>query len=206
MVWRLDKDVAGSGALGDLGAHVIDLARYLVGEIDVGQRAHAHVRQGPRGPGRHRRRRRRVGRGLRERRGRHDRGHALRVRAARTRCTFEINGSKGSLSFDIERLNELEVHYRDSTPGQARPGLPHRARVRGRPSLLGALVAAGAHDRLGAHLRPRDPPLPDARSATTRTSRRTARRSRTATAPPRSATRCCARADAAAARPSTYRS
>ena len=38
MVWRLDKDVAGSGALGDLGAHVIDLARYLVGEIDVGQR------------------------------------------------------------------------------------------------------------------------------------------------------------------------
>src|SRR4051812_36976274 len=33
MVWRLDKAVAGSGALGDLGAHVIDLARYLVGEI-----------------------------------------------------------------------------------------------------------------------------------------------------------------------------
>ena len=33
MVWRLDKEVAGSGALGDLGAHVIDLARYLVGEI-----------------------------------------------------------------------------------------------------------------------------------------------------------------------------
>ena len=38
MVWRLDKEVAGSGALGDLGAHVIDLARYLVGEIDVRQR------------------------------------------------------------------------------------------------------------------------------------------------------------------------
>src|ERR687888_1784225 len=34
MVWRLSADVAGSGALGDLGAHVIDLARYLVGEID----------------------------------------------------------------------------------------------------------------------------------------------------------------------------
>ena len=32
-VWRLDRKVAGSGALGDLGAHVIDLARYLVGEI-----------------------------------------------------------------------------------------------------------------------------------------------------------------------------
>ena len=33
-VWRFDKAVAGSGALGDLGAHVIDLARYLVGEIE----------------------------------------------------------------------------------------------------------------------------------------------------------------------------
>ena len=33
MSWRLQADDAGSGALGDLGAHVIDLARYLVGEI-----------------------------------------------------------------------------------------------------------------------------------------------------------------------------
>src|SRR3712207_9554586 len=32
--WRFDKAAAGSGALGDLGAHVIDLARYLVGEIE----------------------------------------------------------------------------------------------------------------------------------------------------------------------------
>ena len=33
-VWRFDRAAAGSGALGDLAAHVIDLARYLVGEID----------------------------------------------------------------------------------------------------------------------------------------------------------------------------
>ncbi len=32
-VWRLDKKVAGSGSLGDLGAHVIDAARYLVGDF-----------------------------------------------------------------------------------------------------------------------------------------------------------------------------
>ncbi len=32
-VWRLDKKVCGSGSLGDLGAHVIDAARYLVGDI-----------------------------------------------------------------------------------------------------------------------------------------------------------------------------
>ncbi|PJF45340.1 MAG: dehydrogenase, partial [Candidatus Thermofonsia Clade 3 bacterium] len=34
MIWRLNKQVAGSGALGDLGAHIIDLGRYLVGEIE----------------------------------------------------------------------------------------------------------------------------------------------------------------------------
>jgi predicted dehydrogenase len=33
LVWRLDKKVAGLGALGDIGAHIIDLARYLNGEI-----------------------------------------------------------------------------------------------------------------------------------------------------------------------------
>ena len=31
--WRFQKDVAGSGTLGDIGAHVIDIARWLVGEI-----------------------------------------------------------------------------------------------------------------------------------------------------------------------------
>lgn len=33
LVWRLDGKVAGSGAHGDLNAHIIDMARYLVGEI-----------------------------------------------------------------------------------------------------------------------------------------------------------------------------
>src|SRR2546429_6826862 len=32
--WRFHADEAGSGALGDLGAHVVDLARYLVGEFE----------------------------------------------------------------------------------------------------------------------------------------------------------------------------
>ena len=159
MVWRLDKDVAGSGALGDLGAHVIDLARYLVGEIDA---VSAHTRTF-----------------VKDREGQavtvddavesvvdFANGAVGTIEATRfasgrkNGLTFEINGSKGSLSFDIERLNELQVHYRDSSARQARPGLPDRARVRGRPSLLGALVAAGAHDRVGAHVRPRDPPLP----------------------------------------------
>src|SRR3954452_5483251 len=35
LVWRLQKDVAGSGVLGDLGAHSIDLARSLIGEFST---------------------------------------------------------------------------------------------------------------------------------------------------------------------------
>jgi len=34
-VWRLDKKVCGSGSLGDLGAHFIDMARFLAGEFDT---------------------------------------------------------------------------------------------------------------------------------------------------------------------------
>src|SRR5205085_7460120 len=33
LVWRLNKEAAGAGALGDLGAHIVDLARMLVGEV-----------------------------------------------------------------------------------------------------------------------------------------------------------------------------
>lgn len=35
LVWRLRKDQAGSGALGDIGSHIIDFARYLIGEIEA---------------------------------------------------------------------------------------------------------------------------------------------------------------------------
>src|SRR4029077_11962354 len=33
LLWRFQKEKAGSGALGDIAAHSIDLARFLVGEI-----------------------------------------------------------------------------------------------------------------------------------------------------------------------------
>ncbi len=84
MVWRLDAAQAGSGALGDLGAHIIDLGRYLVGEIDVGERHHPHVHRRPPGRDRGRRRRLRGDRRVRERRGRDAGGVALRAPAART--------------------------------------------------------------------------------------------------------------------------
>ena len=34
LVWRLQKSHAGSGVLGDLGTHIIDLGRFLVGDVD----------------------------------------------------------------------------------------------------------------------------------------------------------------------------
>jgi predicted dehydrogenase len=37
--WRYQRSLAGSGALGDIGSHLIDLARYLVGELDSVQGA-----------------------------------------------------------------------------------------------------------------------------------------------------------------------
>ncbi|MDQ3612743.1 MAG: Gfo/Idh/MocA family oxidoreductase, partial [Chloroflexota bacterium] len=33
LVWRMKKDLAGSGALGDIGAHILDLGQFLVGPI-----------------------------------------------------------------------------------------------------------------------------------------------------------------------------
>jgi predicted dehydrogenase len=121
MVWRLDKDVAGSGALGDLGAHVIDLARYLVGEIDaVSAQTRTFVKE-------------REGSAVTVddavesivdfANGAVGTIEATRFASGRKNALqFEINGSKGSLSFDIERLNELQVHYTNSKPGEHSQG------------------------------------------------------------------------------------
>lgn len=114
MVWRLDAGKAGSGALGDLGAHIIDLARFLVAEpasvsavtaTFIPERATAE-------------------------------GSTARVtvddafaatltfangaigvleasrfaRGRKNHQVIEINGEKGSLAFNLERLNELEVY------------------------------------------------------------------------------------------------
>ncbi len=116
LVWRLDKARAGSGSLGDLVSHTMDLARYLVGEpIAVSGLLTTFVpeRPLPDDPGK---------------RGRvtvDDSAQAL-VRFANgavgyfegTRFApgrknynrFEVNGSKGSIVWDLERMNELDVY------------------------------------------------------------------------------------------------
>ena len=45
--WRLDKAKAGSGALGDIGAHIVDLTQFITGDtIADGHRAAGDLRQG----------------------------------------------------------------------------------------------------------------------------------------------------------------
>ncbi|HEY2657597.1 MAG TPA: Gfo/Idh/MocA family oxidoreductase, partial [Solirubrobacteraceae bacterium] len=106
--WRLDRHQAGSGALGDLGAHVIDLARYLVGEIGavsgqlrtfVGERAGTPVTVDDAFEA-----------VLEFTGGAVGTIEATRFAAGRkNQLAWEINGSRGSLAFDLERLNELQV-------------------------------------------------------------------------------------------------
>jgi predicted dehydrogenase len=118
MVWRLKKEYAGSGALGDLGAHIVDLARYLAGEpvavtgllktfvdqrdggtVDVDDAFEATVEFESGAVGTL---------------------EASRFCPGRTNSLcLEINGSKGSIVFDLERINELRVHRVGSPPARA---------------------------------------------------------------------------------------
>jgi len=102
-LWRFDASAAGSGALGDLGAHVIDLARFLVGEISDVSALTATFRPG-----------RTVDDGF-EAAVSFECGAIGTIEATRfapgrkNALSFEINGSRGSVAFDLERLNELQV-------------------------------------------------------------------------------------------------
>jgi predicted dehydrogenase len=106
-VWRFEKTASGSGALGDLAAHVIDLARYLVGEIEaVSGFLRTFV------PGRE------VDDAV-EAAVEFESGavgtlEATRLALGRRNAfQWEINGTKGSLAFDMERMNELQVFRAD---------------------------------------------------------------------------------------------
>ncbi|MFB6136607.1 MAG: Gfo/Idh/MocA family protein [Halobacteriaceae archaeon] len=118
--WRNSEEVAGSGALGDLGAHSIDLAHFLVGGIDsVSGHLETFVEERPTEDGE-----------MREvtvddaytAQATFENGAVGVFEASRfangykNANTIEIEGSEGSLRFDLERLNELEV-LRDGDRG-----------------------------------------------------------------------------------------
>jgi predicted dehydrogenase len=120
-VWRLDKALAGSGALGDIGAHLIDQSRYLIGEpasvtglvrtfiterpggtVDVDDAIEATVEFENGAVGTYEATRFGLGR--------------------KNHLYWEVNGSKGSLAYDQERMNELQVYLGGSKPGEHAQG------------------------------------------------------------------------------------
>ncbi len=124
-LWRMNKEASGSGAGGDLGAHVIDLAHFLLGDIEqVSALARVMVDEVPLPDGS----------GM----GKVDVDNAFaaaigfkngaigalecsRVAAGRKNYqVIEVNGERGSLRFNLERLNELEAYWIDEEPAVTR--------------------------------------------------------------------------------------
>ena len=131
LVWRLKKEIAGSGTHGDINAHIIDLGRYLVGEIkEVCGMMETFVKERPLLD--------EIGSGLGAKGGkttgevtvddavswigRFENGAFANLEATRfahgrkNHITFEINGSKGSLVFDFEDMNRLKFFSAGDPP------------------------------------------------------------------------------------------
>ncbi|MCM8786269.1 MAG: Gfo/Idh/MocA family oxidoreductase [Candidatus Omnitrophica bacterium] len=138
LVWRLQKSVAGSGAHGDLNAHLIDMARYLVGEFDeVVGISETFIKERPvlklkeeleTGLGEFKEKAEEKGVVdvddatlflVRFKNGAIGSFEATRFAPGRKNGQrFEINGSKGSIVFNLERLNELEYYSREDQQGE----------------------------------------------------------------------------------------
>ena len=119
-LWRMDKGAAGSGALGDLGAHIIDLARFLVGEprrVSGALQTYIGTRPDAAGQARPVDVDDAFVATLEFESGALGTLEATRYAAGRkNHNAFEINGEKGSLRFNLERLNELDVFWVDEGP------------------------------------------------------------------------------------------
>jgi predicted dehydrogenase len=130
LVWRLQKEIAGSGTHGDINAHIIDLGRHLVGEFDeVNGYLHTFVKQRPLAGEIDDKLGAKASDKMGEvtvddaamflakfKNGALGTFEASRFAVGRKNYNrFEINGSKGSLVFNLERMNELEF-YDNTTP------------------------------------------------------------------------------------------
>ncbi|MCB9457416.1 MAG: Gfo/Idh/MocA family oxidoreductase [Anaerolineaceae bacterium] len=123
--WRMDKARAGSGALGDLGTHVLDLARFLVGEprqVMAMTRTFIEERLLPDGSGR----------------GKVDVDDAFVslldfengalgtvessrfCRGRKNHNRIEVNGENGTIHFNLERLNEINIYWAGDEPETTR--------------------------------------------------------------------------------------
>jgi predicted dehydrogenase len=116
LVWRLQSNVAGSGALGDIFSHIVDLARYLVGEFrEICGAMETFVKQRPLKTGSRKKGRVTVDDAV-TMIGHFKNGALASLEATRfapgrkNSITLEINGSAGSLFFDLEEMNRLKFY------------------------------------------------------------------------------------------------
>jgi predicted dehydrogenase len=122
LLWRFQKEKAGSGALGDIASHSLDLGRYLVGEIvEVSGALETFIKTRPLLDNPKKRGRVTVDDAsaalVRFASGATGTIEGSRMAAGRKNYNrFEVNGSKGSIAFDLERMNELEVYF-SADPG-----------------------------------------------------------------------------------------
>ena len=119
LVWRLRKEAAGSGALGDIASHSLDLARFLVGEItEVTGALETFIKERPLPENPRKKGKVTVDDAsasvVRFANGALGTIEASRFATGRKNYNrFEINGSKGSIAFDLERMNELELYVEE---------------------------------------------------------------------------------------------
>ncbi len=119
-VWRFDNAASGGGALADMGSHIIDLGRFLVGEYDevTGMdKIMIPYKENP-------------STGVKTEVTSNDCGDFLasfkngatgvfqtsRISVGRKNwLDFEINGSLGSIHWNLERMDELEIYIKDDS-------------------------------------------------------------------------------------------
>jgi len=123
MTWRCSGP-RGSGVVADLGSHIVSLARYLVGPIEsVCGTLDTIVKQRPVAPGA-RRRRRVVSDDQARFLVRFANGSGGTIEASwvttgrKMQLAYEIAGTKGSLAFTQERMNELKLYTAGQKPGR----------------------------------------------------------------------------------------
>ena len=116
LVWRLRKRVAGTGALGDLGAHIVDLARFLIGDVaSVCAMTETFIKERPLPDDPARKGTVDVDDAFiamaRFKNGAIGSFESSRFCAGRKNYQrVEIHGTEGSVLFNLERLNELNVY------------------------------------------------------------------------------------------------
>jgi len=143
LVWRLQGKVAGSGTHGDINAHIIDLGRFLVGELsEVCGHLETFIKERPIEGSKGKKKGRVTVDDAVITLGKFKNGALCNLEASRfalgrkNHIQIEVNGSKGSLVFDFEDMNRLK-YYNNADPAD-------------RMGYRDILVTEGVHPYAGA--------------------------------------------------------